>query len=498
LKAVRSLAKETVIYGLTTVFARLLNQVLTPVQTYALNNDLSSYGIITKLMAYVAILNIIYTYGMETAFFRFSTNSKNPKKVGETISTSLLFSTACFTTILFLFAPQLATFINEPGKAIYVQLFAVLVALDTLAVIPFSQLRLDARPKRYMFVKLLNVSVAVCMNLFFFLPGALKQPDLFEPIFTFNSEHAPFYVFASFITASAVQLLVFLPYYVKRRLKWDKSVFNKAWNYSWPLIIFGLAGMINEVLDRIVIEKWLSGTPEYRAEQLGIYGACYRIGMILAMAVRAFRMGADPFFFRSGKEAASRQVFADVLKFFVIFSLTVFLGLTLYIDLISLMVGPNFRAGLYLVPYICMAGVFLGIVFNLNIWYKLTDNTKIGMYVAIAGAVVTVILNYILLPIPEVGILGAAIATLAAYVTMAVISYFLGQKYFPVPYQTGRILSYIAVAVVIYIGITQASNALGFTPGWRRMLFNTPALLLFLGIIYVAEKENLKALFARK
>ncbi len=496
MKAVRRLAKETIIYGLTTVIARALNLILTPLQTYALNDDTASYGVVTKLLAFVTFLHVIYTYGMETAFFRFATNSKEPRKVSETLSTSLVFTTLLFSAFLMVFSDQLATLINLPGKGLYVRLFGATVALDTLAVIPFAQLRLDSKPRKYMAIKVLNVVIAVLINLFFFLPGALDKPDMFAPLFTFNSADAPIYVFTAFIAASSVQLLVFLPFYLKRKLRWNKAIFAKAWNYSWPLIILGLAGMTNEVLDRMVLDSWLSGTEQYKKDQLGIYGASYKVGMILGMAVQAFRMAADPFFFKSGKAEASRVLFADVMKFFVLFSLTVLLGILMYLDLFARFIGPEFRQGLFIVPYVGLASVFLGIFYNLNIWYKLTDKTHFGMYVTVVGAIVTVALNWFLLP--TIGILGAAIATLAAYVVMSVISYFLGQKYFPVPYQVGRILGYIALVLLIYLSFTWFSNQLGLEAGWSRMAFNTPGLLIFIGIVYVAEKENIKALFARK
>ncbi len=493
MKALKQLAGETALYGISTVVPRLLNFLLVPLHTYALANQ-ADYGIIGKLLAYVAFLNVLYTYGMETSFFRFATKSPDRKKITQTIVTALLSTTLLFTVLLFIFSGSVASFINEPGKSIYVKLFAIVVALDALSVIPFASLRLDSKAKKYVAIKILNVLVAIGLNLFFFLPAVLGKPDMFAPIFSFKPEHAAYYVFIAFIAGSLVQLLFFLSFYIKTKLSFKWTTFKPIWNYGWPLLILGFAGIANEVFDRAIMDQWLPGSEAENKTQLGIYNACYKLGMILNIAVAAFRMGAEPFFFRNADKTDAKPLYAATLKYFVIFSLLIFLGVLFYLNIFKRFIDEPYWEGLYIVPYILMAYVFLGIFYNLNIWYKLTDQTKIGMYITIVGAAFTVALNYFLLP--KVGILGAAIATLAAYIIMCIISYLWGRKYYPIPYEKGNIIFYILMATGIYLLFRFLGDSLQLN-NWTQMAFNTLGLLFFVGVVFFKERKELKLLFDR-
>ncbi|MBC8172769.1 MAG: polysaccharide biosynthesis C-terminal domain-containing protein [Chitinophagales bacterium] len=441
----RKLVSQTAVYGLSTILVRLLNYLLAPLHTRVFT-DQADYGIISEMYAYVTFLNVIFMYGMETAFFRFASNSENKSKIFGTAQFSLIISTFILLLPLLLFAGDIAAWLQYPGNGEYIIYFALIIAFDTLVNIPFAKLRLENRPWKYFSIKLLNIGINIFFNLFFLLPALAKNYDMFSFFgFTYNPEHGIAYVFLANFIASAVTFLIFIPSWL--RIKFDPAIWKTLMRYGTPLIIIGLAGMINETLDRILLKYWLPGTTEENLRQVGIYSAVYKISIFMTLAVQAFRMGAEPFFFAQSVDKNAPVTYANVMKYFVILCCFIFLGVGIFPDIFKIIIGKNYHEGLFIVPVLLLANLFLGIYYNQSVWYKLTDKTSFATIIPLAGAAITLSFNYIL--IPYLGYAGSAWSTLACYFGMVVLSYYIGQKYYPVPYNLRKITLYLIAAVVL-------------------------------------------------
>lgn len=487
-KPLKSLAGQTAVYGLGTIVPRLLNYLLlTPFYTRVFIKG--EYGVVTELYAYVAFLMVLLTYGMETSFFRHAGKEEDADKVYGTSLVSLFTTSLLFMVVMLFFYPTAAGWIQYQSNPEYILYFSIIVGIDAFSAIPLARLRQQQRPGRFTLVRLTTVSVNILMNVFFLVVCRYiydKHPDgLIRYIY--KPELGIAYAFISNLIASAVGLIMLLPDIISVRWAFDKALFRKMIRYALPLLVVGLAGMVNEVADKILL-KHLVSDPGTAMEQLGIYGANFRLAVLMTLFIQMFRYAAEPFFFSQSGDANARQVYADVLKFFVLFCLLIFLGVLLYIDLFQHFIGPSYREGLFIVPIILMANLLLGVYYNLSIWYKLQDKTMLGAYIAMAGAGVTLLLNFLLIPV--YGYAGAAWAHLFCYLVMVIISYLIGQHHYPIPYQLRTIFAYLFLALIIYgVSVMVRPETLLLRLGW-----NTLLLIAFVFIVMKRERIPLLGL----
>lgn len=446
----RKLASQTAVYGFSTILVRVLNYLLAPLHTRVFTEQ-ADYGVISELYAYVTFLNVIFMYGMETAFFRFAKKENDIQQntsVFSTAQTSLLVSTLLFLLPLLIFSGKIADVLQYAGHGEYVIYFALIIGFDTLVNIPFAKLRLENKPWKYFSIKLVNICINIFFNFFFLLPALLHNYKLFSFTgFVYKPELGVAYVFIANLIASAITFLLFAKDFF--HLHFDKALWKKMMRYGTPLIIIGFAGMINETLDRILLKYWLPGTTEENLKQVGIYSAVYKISIFMTLAVQAFRMGAEPFFFSHAADKNAPRTYADVMKYFVIVCCFIFLIVGMFPDVFKIIIGENYHAGLFIVPVLLMANLFLGVYYNQSVWYKLTDKTAFAAAIPIAGAVITIALNFLL--IPTHGYAGSAWATLACYFGMVLLSYVIGQKHYKVPYNLRKIILYLTVSVLFCI-----------------------------------------------
>ena len=486
----KKLASQTAIYGLPTIIGRLLNYLLNPLFAYSFST--TEMGIVTSAYAYVSFLMIFLTYGMETALFRFSQLESDKQKVYTTALISLLFSSGSFILFAVLYAPAIATTIKFTGHPEYVVWFAIIIGMDALTSIPFAKLREQNKAKRFAIIKTINISVNIGLNLFFILicKPVYESPDsFFKPLVNliYNPEIGVGYIFISNLLASMVTFALLSSEIFKIQFVFDSLLWKRMMRYALPLLIAGLAGMINETLDRVILIYLL---PEKQAlAQAGIYGSCYKISIIMTIFIQTFRFAAEPFFFKQSKEKNAPYTYAVIMKYFVIICSVIFLATMMNIEWIKYFAGPaEFRTGIKVVPILLLANLFLGIFFNQSIWYKLTGQTHFGAFLAIFGAIITIVLNIYL--IPRMGYMGCAWATFICYASMVVASYFLGNKHYPVNYDLKRILGYIILSVILYFLSTFIKTASSSIT----LLINNVLLIGFIGFTWVMEKNNLKKL----
>ncbi len=466
--------QDTLIYGFATVFPRLMNFVLVPLHTDVLPAE--EYSVNTVFYVWAAFFNVLLTYGMETSFFRFFSRSKESSSVFSTAFIALTITTVLFATGVFIFQEELIV-LMDLDPFYFRLLFSVLV-LDTLVVVPFAYLRATGRPMKFAGIKVLNILVVVILN-FYFLWFVRDYPQ-YAPqwvLDNYGPKDIVGYIFMANLAASAVTFLLLLPYFFRTKISFDTAVFKQMWKYGWPIMVAGIAFVINENLDKLLIKDMISD------EIMGAYSGCYKLAVFMTIFVQAFKMGAEPFFFNHADKDNAKETYADILKYFVISGSLIFLVLVCFIDFFKALVirDPEYWMAISIVPIILLANLFLGIYHNLSVWYKLTDRTRTGMYISILGAVITIVLNLALIPV--LGFIAAAWATLFAYGSMMLVSYFLGKKYYPVPYDIKKIAGYISLSVLI--------GALSFYVFPGNYFVGVPLLILFIGIVYFSEKDQI-------
>lgn len=484
----KKLAGQTALYGLSSVVGRFLNYLLFPLYTNIFLPK--EYGVVTEFYAYVGFLVVLLTYGMETAFFRFSTgdNSANAENNYSTGLWSLIGSSSLFLFITLIYSQEIANFLEYPQNPEYIKYFAWILAMDAVCSLPFARLRLQNKALKFASIKLLNISINIGANLFFllFLPFCIKQnilPVLHE---LYNPEIGVGYIFISNLLASAITFLMLLPLFAPIKNGWDTVQWKTMLKYALPLIIVGLAGIANEMADRIMLKQLLPFDFDKRMSMIGIYGANYKIAMLMTIMVQAFRYAAEPFFFNKSGDHDAKKLYVQVLDFFVLFGCTAFLVVLFYIDIIQHLIGVNYRSGLSVVPILLMANLFLGMQVNISIWYKLTGKTKIGAAIALFTAVITIILNFLF--IPHFYYLGSAWATLIAYAFMVLMTALIGHKYYPVPYHWKKISLYILTALALYL--MSANLELLLQPETAvKLIINTLLLLPFFFLIWILERK---------
>lgn len=452
MSSIKNLASQTFWYGFSNIFGRFLNYLLTPLLTTIFASQ--KYGDISILFASAAFLQVIYTYGMETSYFRFS-NLHPEKEVYDTGLSTLLITTVLFTAILFIPVQSLANYMEIGSHPEYIQWVLLIVALDTLAVIPFSKLRHEGRPRKFAFIKILNILINVGLVVFFLVYCKGQHEKGAENFFAvlYDPRIDIGYVFIAQLVASAVTLLMLWKEITSFSFVWNGKLIREMLIYTAPLVIVGFGGMINETIDRFMITSLYPGSSDEARSANGIYSANAKLAIIITLFITAFRMGAEPFFFKQAKDDNAPRTYARVMKFFVIACCLCFLSVMLFLDIWKYFMGvkrhPEYLEGLKIVPLLMLDKIFLGIYYNLSIWYKLTNKNMMAAYLTIAGAILTISINWVL--IPRIGYVGCAIASFVCYGFMMTTSYILGQKYFPVPYAWKKLLAYIVICFILFL-----------------------------------------------
>jgi len=428
------------------VLPRLLNYLLlTPFYTRVFER--ATYGIITELYAYVVFLLVLLTYGMETGYFRYASNSDRKERVYTTVLGSLFVTSALFVVAMILSSGSISRVLGYAANPEYIRWLAIIVAIDAFTTIPFARIRLLNRPGKYALIRIAEVSINIGLNLFFLL-YCPKHSDSEWVSRIYNPQIGVGYVLISNVIASLSKLLILIPDILAAlKSEFDRKLLPVLLRYSSPLLIAGLAGTVNEALDRILL-KHLLPLESNPMEQLGIYGANYKMAVLMTLFVQMFKYAAEPFFFSKSGDSNAKKLYADVMTFFVISGLFIFLLVNIYLEYFILFIGKDFREGVGIVPVVLMANLVMGIFFNLSIWYKLTNKTHFGAILVILGAAITVVINVLF--IPKYGYVASAWAHLICYSVMVLVSYAWSRKHYAVPYKTLRIASYISVAVVFF------------------------------------------------
>ncbi len=485
----KKLASQTAVYGLSSIFGRFLNYLLVPLYTYYFTA--AEYGVVSEFYAYAGFFSVLLLFGFETGYFRFRDKERAGRDVA--YSTALIFVVLInlgFFALILLLNAQLSAALNYANHPEYVLCFSMILIMDAIAAIPFARLRAENRAFRFAGIKIFEILVTVLLSLFFIIycPRVYAEnPELWIASI-YNPAIGIGYIFIANLIASAFKFLLLAPQLSGLAWGFDRALFGRMLRYSLPMVVIGFAGIINEMLDRALLKYLLPYDWQTNMKMLGIYSACYKLSILMSLFIQAFRYAAEPFFFAYSGKSDARQVYALVLKFFVIFCVFIFLLVTLFIDFFKYFVGDEFRAGLEVVPILLLANLCLGIYVNLSIWYKLTDRTLMGAVVSLAGASLTIVLN--IWWIPLLGYVGSAWATLACYGSMAIVSYLLGQKYYPVDYDVKRVVGYIALGVGLYFAHAQ----LLITINWQPWQLAGALMLIYILITALCESRQLRRL----
>ena len=469
----KSVVKDTAIYGLSSIVGRFLNYLLVPLYTAKLSAASGGYGVITNVYAYTALLMVILTYGMETTFFRYvNKEGENPDKVYSTTMISVASTSLLFVLLVLLFLQPISSFMGYADHSSYIWVMAVTVAVDAFACIPFAYLRYKKRPMKFAILKLANIMMAILLNLFFFLllPAWTGDGGLVDAGYAFYIN----------LFCSVALLFFLLKEITAVPFDFDKALLRRMLSYSWPILVLGVAGILNQTADKILFPYIYQGTDAH--SQLGIYGAASKIAMIMAMITQAFRYAYEPFVFGNNNDKDSRNTYAKAMKFFIIFTLLAFLVVMAYIDLLKYIIGRDYWEGLKVVPVVMAAEIMMGIYFNLSFWYKLIDKTIWGAWFSGIGCLVLITVNVLF--VPRYGYMACAWAGFMGYASAMTISYLVGQKKYPINYPLKEIVLYVALAAVLYIGIGYSNRLL---PLWAALAVNT--VIVFLFIAYIVKKD---------
>lgn len=480
----KSLAKDTAIYGLSSIVGRFLNYLLVPLYTAKLSAASGGYGVITNVYAYTALLMVILTYGMETTFFRFANKEEeNPQTVYTTTLISVGFTSLMFIALVLLFINPISVFMGYADHQSYIWVMAITVAIDAFQCIPFAYLRYKKRPIKFAALKLLNIFMAITLNIVFFL----ILPNIYEAnggtgfiSAIYDPTVGAGYAFYVNLFCSAILTFFFWRELVAQKYSFSKALLRRMFSYSWPILVLGIAGILNQTADKILFPYIYKGSDAH--SQLGIYGAASKIAMIMAMITQAFRYAYEPFVFGKSKDKDNRETYAKAMKYFIIFTLLAFLVVVGYMDVLRHIIGRDYWDGLRVVPIVMAAEIMMGVYFNLSFWYKLIDKTIWGAYFSGAGCAVLIAVNVIF--VPRYGYMACAWAGFAGYATAMVLSYFVGQRKYPIAYPMKDISVYVLITVVLYFCMTTANARLA-TP--LALTVNTVLGVLF--IAYIVKKD---------
>lgn len=480
---IKSLFKDTAIYGMSSIVGRFLNWCLVPMYTYTF--AAAEYGVVTNLYAYVALVLIILTYGMETGFFRFANHDRwtDPGQVYTTSLLSLGFTSMVFIVAACWLSPEIAVWLDCPGHASYIWMMAIAVGVDAYTSIPFAYLRYKKKPLHFATLRLLNIAINIGLNLFFILacPAIWRSNPEWIGWF-YNPSFGIGYIFLANLISSLAVLLMVVPEILAENYNFNFRLLREMLRYSFPILIIGIAGIMNQTIDKILYPVLVADHAEAMTG-LGIYGANYKIAIVMVMFIQAFRFAYEPFIFAQNREkgADKTRAYVDAMTWFVVFGLFIFLGVMFYLPVLKYFISPAYFEGLRVVPIIMLAELFFGIFFNLSLWYKLTDRTIWGTWFSLLGLAVTLALNIAF--VPRYGYMACAWAAFCCYGVMMAASYAVGRAKYPIAYRVGALTFYFAVAM----GLWGVSALL--TTGVEWIDFPTRLLLLcvFCGIVYVGE-----------
>ena len=493
MSGIKKLAGQTLWYGIPTITSRFLGYLMNLSLPFIFNQPAITADL-TQVYAIIPFLSVLFTYGMETAYFRFS-QSEDKTKLYSTVSLSVFFTTILFTGLLLIFRPTIADAAGLERHPQYVSWMCWIIFFDTLATLPFAKLRQEDRPRKYAAVRVAGIVMNILVVILFIaiIPRYLENnPDSFIQKIYDKNDPISFYLLGN-VCGSIFTFLLLWKEFKGFRFKFNTTLWKKILHYSYPLIIVGLGGMINDMLSRLVYRHVVDLPAEQADKELGIFGNLYRLAVMVTVMIQAFRMAAEPFFFNRSKEENAPRTYARVMKFFVIACCFMFLFIGLYRDVLEWVItrkSKEWGEGMYVVPILAMGNIFLGIYYNLSIWYKLTNKNMYGAIITLCGAIITVALNIIL--IPKLHYLGAALATVCCYSFMMVASYLLGQKFYPVPYAKKKLIAYLVLVAMIYLAHR------GLLEIWQNRWFNigsaTALLLFFMIFVMIIEKKELAKL----
>lgn len=484
----KRLASQTAVYGLSSIIGRFLNYLLVPLYTYTFAP--ADYGVVAEFYAYMGLLAVLLVFGLETGYFRFRSDGEFAAPV--VLATALRFlilANGIFVLSAVVFQQPVADLLRHADHPEYIWWVAAILAMDSVGAAAFARLRAENRALRFAAVKLIEIGLNIGLNLFFIL--LCRQAWEADPSSALGRLWNPAigigYVFLANLAASALKLLLLTPQLWDALTGFDRRLFKRMLRYSLPMVIIGMAGIVNEMLDRAALKYLLPFDNATNMAQLGIYSACYKLSILMTLFIQAFRYAGEPFFFAYARQHDAKQLYALVLNWFVIFCVFIFLLVTLYLDLFQYFVGAAYREGLSVVPVLLLANLLLGVYVNLSIWYKLTDRTLLGAWVALTGAGITISMLWLL--VPTFGYQGAAWAHLACYSSMVALSYGLGRRYYPVPYDLKRIFGYIALGLVLF----GASHWLIEELGWHALLAGTLCMAAYLAVVALLDGRGLLA-----
>jgi O-antigen/teichoic acid export membrane protein len=493
LSNIKKLAGQTMWYGLSSIAARLINYLLTPYLTNADQIKTSDFGRMALIYAAIPVLNVIFTYGFETAYFRFSAKEENKTTIYSTAALSMFFSTILFSLVLWF---NQGTFGNIVGLADFPQIIQIsifIIALDTLSTIPFARLRQENRPVKFAAAKIVGIVVNVALTWFFISycsAHVQANADSWVTLFYNPALNPIVYVVLANLIQSIITLLFLSKEIAQIRFRFNTKLWKEMMIYSLPLVVAGMGGMINETFDRLMLRWWLPGTAEFKDSQVGIYNACYKLSILITLFIQAFRMGAEPFFFKQAHGANPQKVYARVMKFFVIVITLMFLAVSLFMPIWKHFIGPKYWDGLAVVPILLLANMFLGIYYNLSVWYKLGNRTMAGAWITVLGALLTIGINYFF--IPRYSYMACAWATFFCYGGMMVMSYTWGQKEYRIPYAWKKLVAYMAIVVLLFFihkGITNF-----FTSEYASLAIACVLTGFYLWFVGTIEKKELPQL----
>ncbi|MCF6341609.1 MAG: oligosaccharide flippase family protein [Bacteroidales bacterium] len=486
---IKKLAGDTLIYGLGTMVPRLLNYLLVPFYTILVFNQ-AQYGQITSLYAYLALLLVVLTFGMETGFFRYANLSRQPLKIFNVASTVVLFVSALFFFLTTIFLDDIVQTMGYSGHKFTVLLVVLIVVLDALTAIPFAFLRYKEKAKRFSFIRISTVVVNIALNLTFLVLIPKLLGDAVHEYRLYQGNTKIVFVFISNVASSLLAFLLLWPEWRHFRINLDKELLSKMLNYSYPVLIIGLASIINEVADKILLKYFLPD-PATADAQIGIYGAAYKLAILMMLFIQMFRYAAEPFFFAESDKKNAKQTYSRVMTYFVIFTCFIFLGVTLYLDVFKYFIGKNFWGGLAVVPVILAAKLFLGVFYNLSVWYKLTNKTLYGAVIALIGVGITIGINVVF--IPKYGFMASAWANFACYLSMLLISFVWGRRVYRINYNFKKLLAYSLLAVGLYFLAGLFTDVeYGF-----HLLINTVLIAVYVGFVFLFERKFFSPRFQR-
>jgi len=500
MSAFKKLASDTALYGVSTILGRLLNYALVPVQTYAFGQP-KQLASNVELYAYIALLLVLYTLGLETAFFRFAARrpETTPKVFSDTLSMVIVI-TSIATVVLLWLAPDIARWLDYPDQTMFIRWSALIVAIDAITAIPFARLRVENKARQFVKAKMINIGIVVALNVFFIIVCKdVYEGDYLPQLrpfvqYIYDPEIGPGYIFLANLLGNACYFWLLRKAFAGFRFQLDWPEIRTLYLYAYPIMLTGLANVVNNLTDRLFLRHYL---PEgfyaglTNEDALGIYGQCYKLSVFMALAIQSFRFAADPFFFSKAEDKNAPGLLARVTKWFIIVCVLIWIGVSLNLDVLGLLIGPKYRQGLGIVPLLLLGNLFLGIYFNLAFWFKLSDKTKYGTLITVIGAVVTLLGNMFLIPI--MGYMGCAVAFLASSVVMTVICYVLGEKHYPVPYDVRSALGYITGAgLLIY-----ASLQIDIPNPWIAVPFHLALFGLSAAVIAVIERDTIREGWAR-